>query len=116
MDSRRRARPSSKYSMQDVGLGGEAAYAGGESAVADLVKALRIQAGLSQRQLATKIGTTASVICRLENQRYRGHSLDMLRRIGESFGMKVVVSFEPTTTAVLPKTHLNNVECESKRS
>lgn len=42
---------------------------------------LREAAGLTQTQLAKLIGTTASVICRLEDADYEGHSLEMLRRI-----------------------------------
>lgn len=43
--------------------------------VARKIAALRIEAGLSQRQLAQRVGTTASVICRLEDAEYEGHSL-----------------------------------------
>ena len=42
---------------------------------------LRTKAGLSQRALAKRIGTSAANICRLENADYQGHSLSMLRRI-----------------------------------
>ena len=42
---------------------------------------LRTQLGLSQRALAKKSGTSASVICKLENADYEGDSLAMLRRI-----------------------------------
>ena len=49
--------------------------------VARKIAALRTQAGLSQRQLAKLVGTTASVICRLENADYEGHSLAMLNRV-----------------------------------
>ena len=35
---------------------------------------LRMKADLSQRELAKRVGTTASVICRLENADYEGHS------------------------------------------
>jgi ribosome-binding protein aMBF1 (putative translation factor) len=38
--------------------------------VARKIAALRTEAGLSQRQLAKLIGTTASVICRLEDADY----------------------------------------------
>ena len=38
---------------------------------------IRIESGLSQRELAKKVGTSASVICRLENADYEGHSLAM---------------------------------------
>ena len=56
---------------------------------------LRERAGLSQRQLAKLAGTTASVICKLENADYEGHSLSLLRRIAAALGYKVEVSFEP---------------------
>ena len=46
-----------------------------ESAVASAIYALRTEAGLSQRALADRVGTTASVICRLEDADYDGHSL-----------------------------------------
>jgi ribosome-binding protein aMBF1 (putative translation factor) len=43
---------------------------------------LRTAAGLTQAHLAKPIGTTASVICRLEDANDEGHSLVMLRRVG----------------------------------
>jgi ribosome-binding protein aMBF1 (putative translation factor) len=45
---------------------------------------LRTAAGLTQTQLANLIGTTASVICRIEDADYEEHSLALLRRIGRS--------------------------------
>ena len=45
------------------------------------IYALRKAAGLSQRALADLVGTTASVICRLEDAEFEGHSLAMLHRI-----------------------------------
>jgi ribosome-binding protein aMBF1 (putative translation factor) len=44
---------------------------------------MREKAGLTQRELAALVGTTPSVICRLEDADYEGHSLAMLRRIAE---------------------------------
>jgi hypothetical protein len=40
---------------------------------------LRSAANLTQTQLAKLIGTTASVVCRLEDADYEGHSLAMLQ-------------------------------------
>lgn len=71
-----------------------------ELAAADIARQvynLRRRAGLSQRQLAAKVGTTASVICRLEDSDYEGHSLSMLRRIAAAFGRDIKVLFIPTT-------------------
>jgi hypothetical protein len=39
---------------------------------------MRRQAGLTKR-LANQVGTTTSVICRIEDADYEGHSLAMLR-------------------------------------
>ena len=54
---------------------------------------LRTKAGLSQRVLAKKVGTTASVICRLEDADYEGHSLSMLRRIAEALDKRLEIRF-----------------------
>ena len=62
------------------------------------LRELRKGAGLSQRALAQRVGTAASVICRLENEDYSGHSLDMLRRIAAVFGMRVEVQFVPDSS------------------
>src|SRR5438552_2867243 len=50
------------------------------AAVAQLIYAARRKAGLSQADLAQRIGTRQSVISRLENADYEGHSLGMLQR------------------------------------
>lgn len=64
-----------------------------ENAVALKVYHLRTQFGLTQRQLAKMVGTTASVICRLEDADYEGHSLAMLSRIAEVLGRRVEIRF-----------------------
>jgi ribosome-binding protein aMBF1 (putative translation factor) len=63
--------------------------------VARKIVALRTEAGLSQRQLARLIGTTASVICRLEDSDYEGHSLAMLNRIAAALNRRVEIRFIP---------------------
>jgi DNA-binding XRE family transcriptional regulator len=57
------------------------------------IYALRTKAGLTQRQLAKLVGTTASVICRLEDADYEGHSLAMLRRIAAALDKRVEIRF-----------------------
>lgn len=54
---------------------------------------LRTRARLTQRQLAKRVGTTASVICRLEDADYEGHSLAMLRRIAAALNKRVEIRF-----------------------
>ena len=61
--------------------------------VARKIAALRTEAGLSQRQLAKLVGTTASVICRLEDADYEGHSLAMLQRIAAALNRRVEINF-----------------------
>ena len=61
--------------------------------VARKIAALRTEAGFSQRQLAELVGTTASVICRLEDADYEGHSLAMLHRIAAALNRRVEIQF-----------------------
>jgi transcriptional regulator with XRE-family HTH domain len=68
--------------------------------VAQALYDLRTGAGLTQRKLANLVGTTPSVICRLEDADYEGHSLSMLRRIGKVLGMRVETKFVPETKAL----------------
>ena len=63
--------------------------------VARKIHELRTAAGLTQTQLAKLIGTTASVICRLEDADYEGHSLAMLRRIAGALNQRVEIRFVP---------------------
>ncbi len=63
--------------------------------VACAIYKLRTKAGLSQRELAKRIGTSAANICRLEDADYEGHSLSMLRRIAAALDMRVDVQFVP---------------------
>lgn len=63
--------------------------------VARKIHDLRTSAGLTQKQLAGLIGTTASVICRLEDADYEGHSLAMLNRIAAALNKRVKIEFVP---------------------
>jgi transcriptional regulator with XRE-family HTH domain len=63
--------------------------------VARKIFELRKKAGLTQAQLAKRIGTTASVISRLEDADYEGHSLAMLRRIAAALDKRVEIRFVP---------------------
>ena len=63
--------------------------------IAHKIQELRTAAGLTQTQLAKLIGTTASVICRLEDADYEGHSLAMLRRVAGALNQRVEIRFVP---------------------
>ena len=60
--------------------------------VAQLIYDARTNAGLSQRELAALIGTTQSVISRLEDSDYEGRSLTMLERIARALNKKLTVT------------------------
>lgn len=62
-------------------------------AVARQICEARKDRGLSQAKLAALVGTTQSVIARLEDADYDGHSLTMLRRIAEALGYDIEVRF-----------------------
>jgi transcriptional regulator with XRE-family HTH domain len=66
--------------------------------VALQIAALREKAGLSQRELALKLGTSQQQISRLESPAYEGHSLSMLRRVARALSAKVRVVLEPDPT------------------
>ena len=59
------------------------------------IYALRTKARLTQQQLAELVGTTASVISRLEDADYGGHSLRMLQRISHALHYSMQIRFVP---------------------
>jgi len=63
--------------------------------IARLIAQLRAEEGLTQSELAKKIGTTQSVVSRLEDADYEGHSLSMLNRVAQALNQKIKLSLEP---------------------
>ncbi|XWK87472.1 MAG: helix-turn-helix transcriptional regulator [Phormidium sp.] len=59
--------------------------------LAQLIYNARKQAGLTQAQLADRIGTKQSVIARLEDADYEGHSLSMLQKIALALNQRLEV-------------------------
>ncbi|REJ74965.1 MAG: XRE family transcriptional regulator [Planctomycetota bacterium] len=72
--------------------------------IATQIAEARRASGLSQEELADRVGTYQSVISRMEDVEYEGHSLTMLRRIGDALNLRTRVEFYavpqpvPTTT------------------
>lgn len=83
--------------LQDPDFAARFAHAGEAWDVAIQISAAREQAGLSQRELAERVGTTQQQISRLESPNYEGHSLSMLRRVAHALNAHVRFSFEPMT-------------------
>jgi transcriptional regulator with XRE-family HTH domain len=59
--------------------------------IARKIFALRTKAGVTQQQLAARVGTTKSAISRREDADYEGHSLSMLKRIAEALDKRVEI-------------------------
>lgn len=66
---------------------------------AQLIHDMRTKAGLSQRQLARKVGTSASAINRLESADYEGHTIAMVRRIATALSRRLELRAVPVRTA-----------------
>ena len=59
-----------------------------------LVREMRESAKLTQAELAKRVDTTQSVIARLEDAEYTGHSLSMLERIASACGVSLKLHAE----------------------
>ncbi len=62
-------------------------------ALGQLIHDLRVQAGLSQRELAERMGTTQSVISRLEEGGGARNRIDTLVRVATGLNRHLVLSF-----------------------
>ena len=67
--------------------------------IACLIRQTREEADLTQSQLAALIGTKQSVISRLEDADYDGHSLGMLQKIASALKKTLVLDFEESHAA-----------------
>ncbi|MGA9673435.1 MAG: helix-turn-helix transcriptional regulator, partial [Terracidiphilus sp.] len=63
--------------------------------IAEQIVQLRMEAKLTQKELAERADTRQSVISRIEDADYYGHSLKMLNRIAHAFDKRIVVIFCP---------------------
>ncbi len=68
---------------------------------------LREEQNLSQKELATRVGTTQQQISRLESPSYEGHSFSMLRRVAEALGSHIHVTLDNNL-------HTHSVVAESR--
>ena len=70
-------------------------------ALGQLIYDLRTEAGFSQRELAERMGTTQSVISRLEEGGGARNRLDTLARVATALNRHLVVSFPDRVPANL---------------
>jgi len=64
---------------------------GSEFAMIEMIIKKRIERGLTQKELARKIGTKQSAISRLESGTYNP-SISFLQKVGEALGAKLKIS------------------------
>ncbi|UCH94808.1 MAG: helix-turn-helix domain-containing protein [Candidatus Aminicenantes bacterium] len=88
--------PERKASLQEERI---------KAQVAQLIYDLRKDAGLTQQQLAEMIGTTQSVISRLEDSDYEGHSLTMLERIAKALNSQIRIHAVEVNSKATPIRH-----------
>ena len=60
--------------------------------IAEQLTKIRLDAGLTQADLARKVGTTASAISRYENTDYDRYQVGTIRKIAEACGGKLRIS------------------------
>jgi transcriptional regulator with XRE-family HTH domain len=77
--------------LKDPGFAQKFLKAGKAWDVAIQLVSLRKKAGLSQKELAKRVGTSQQQISRLESPSYEGHSLSMLRRVADVLAASVHV-------------------------
>lgn len=70
-------------------------------ALGQLIHDLRTDAGLSQREVAERMGTTQSVISRLEEGGGARNRIDTLARVATALGRHLIVSFPEKVPAKL---------------
>jgi DNA-binding XRE family transcriptional regulator len=70
--------------------------------VAIQLASLRKESGLSQKELAKRVGTSQQQISRLESPCYEGHSLSMLRRVAGVLGATLRVEIQRKRSRPLP--------------
>ncbi len=80
--------------LKDPGFAQKFIKAGEAWDVAIQLVSLRKKSGLSQKELAKRVGTSQQQISRLESPSYKGHSLSMLRRVADVLGASVHVEIQ----------------------
>jgi transcriptional regulator with XRE-family HTH domain len=78
-----------------------------KSRIAIEIAVFREKAGLTQAELARRVGTSQSAIARMENADYQNYSIRTLRKIAEVLGLELLVSLRdkklPAEPALKPQ-------------
>jgi transcriptional regulator with XRE-family HTH domain len=102
----------------DKGFRREIAESALHNAAAQLVYDARSSLGWTQAQLAQRVGSRQSVISRIEDSDYHGHSLSMLQRIAFEMGLEVDIRFRKNRQVLgaLPKSMAAELSAERVRN
>ncbi|MBU1487041.1 helix-turn-helix domain-containing protein [bacterium] len=68
--------------------------------LADKIRKVRLKVGLSQREIAKRIGSTQSAVARLESGNYERLSLSTLIKISLALNCRVNLEIEPAKSAL----------------
>ncbi|MBU0569107.1 helix-turn-helix domain-containing protein [bacterium] len=68
--------------------------------LADKIRKVRLKVGLSQREIAKRIGSTQSAVARLESGNYERLSLSTLIKISLALNCRVNFEIEPAKSAL----------------
>jgi transcriptional regulator with XRE-family HTH domain len=100
----------------DKGLRRAIAASAAHNAAAQLVHDARTSLGWTQAELARRVGTRQSVISRIEDADYHGHSLGLLQRIAFEMGLEVDIRFRKSRRRLgaLPTSHVAESEGAKK--
>ena len=82
----------------------------------ELIRAMihaRVQSGLTQAQIAERMGTTLSVVARLEGGK-SNPSMRTLDRFAKATGTRVRLSFEPIKAEQLDSDHVEAPDVEAE--
>ena len=88
--------------LKDPGFRERFRQAGDAWDVAIQIASLRKRCGLSQKELARRLGTSQQQVSRLESPSYEGHSLSMVRRVADVLGATVHVEIKRKNRTTLP--------------
>ncbi|WP_262420090.1 multiprotein-bridging factor 1 family protein [Paraburkholderia sp. 31.1] len=78
--------------------------------IATQVRLIREAAGLTQSQLARKLGTGQSAIARLEDAEYGKHSIGLLNRLADAFDVALWMEFVSFSTLIKRTSHTGPAE------
>jgi ribosome-binding protein aMBF1 (putative translation factor) len=70
-----------------------------EMALGLKIRRVREDSGMTQAELAKRIGTQTSAISRIEDADYDRHSVQTLTKVADALGMRLIIDIEPKTAA-----------------